>query len=282
MTKSIALFMTAILTLALGCGDDDSSDINNLTNNGNNASNANNLPNNANNANNGNNANNSNLEAQRTAEDLFTAVMNLTLTNILAGANAFEEDGTEGETPCAGAIGVQGYGTMNLDYADGSIFAEWQATASLDGCLAMESGSNPPIEFTGQDPSGDGTPDIYTIDGTIAAMTFDEDGFPPTTDEMFPFMPDYDPDAEPTCSNVVFDGVLLEAFAVAPDEEMFTNTEESYSEGGYTAGTITADCGGLTIQCDLNGGQVPLATLSLSAVTASKDRDSICAYTNTL
>jgi len=274
MGKNTAFLMAAILTLALGCGDDDSSNANNLTNNGNNANNANNVPNNANNAN-----NEGNLEAQQTANDLFSAVMNLKLVNIVAGATAFEEEGTEGEKPCNGAIGVQdGYGTMDLDYADGSTYAEWQATASLDGCLAMESGSNPPLEFAVEDPSGDGTPDVYTIDGTIAAMTFDEDGFPPVDQEMFPFTPGYDPDAEPTCSNVVLDGIVLEIFAVAPEDEMFTNTEEPYNAGGYTAGTITANCDGRTISCDLNGGAVPLATFSFDAVTASKDRDSICVF----
>lgn len=261
------LCIAALLT-SMACGDDDGSS---QSNNGVNNTNAQN-----NSQNNANAQNNADGAAQELGVDLFGAFMGLMLTNVLVQASQFEADETEGELPCTGL--AADYGTITLDFTDSSTRGAFEATGTLDGCLAMESGGEAPLEFAAEDPSGDGTVDIYRFDGTLAAMTFDEDGFAPVDDSSFPVTPDYDPTAEPTCSNVVFDGIVLEVPGASPDGMTVTNVDEAHNPGGYTEGFFTADCDGRALRCEVGGATNALATLNLDTIAAAKGRESICVF----
>lgn len=261
----------------MACGDDDgSSQSNNAVNN---ANAQNNTQNNAQNNADQDGANNDDAAAQELGGNVFGAFSTMVMTNVLAKAQQFESDGTEGELPCIGlAGGADGYGTITVEFTDTSTAGSFDVTGSLNGCLAMESGSNAPLEISGEDPSGDGVVDIYRIDGTLAAMTFDEDGSAPVDDSGFPPTPDYDPEAEPTCADIVFDGVVLEIPGASPDGMSLTNVEEPHNPGGYTEGFFTAECNGRAIRCEIGGATTALATLSLDTIAAAKGEESICVF----
>ena len=168
------------------------------------------------------------------------------------------------------------YGVMTTDFEEGSNGAELEVSVLFDGCLAIESGTNSGFTYQIQDLSDDGLSDVYRFNGSLSAMTFDDEGLPPYEGE-FPVTFTYDPMAEPTCTDITFNNVWMETLGL-DGNGMAVNQDAPMTEGGYSGGTITATCGGKTLVCELSQSAEPVGTFNLDTIASALMVDSICTY----
>jgi len=268
--------LVGCVALSAACGDDDSTTnnaannaANNTTNNSTNGT-ANNTTNNV--VNNGSNNADGSAEAQLLGADLFNAVYLAVQVNAQKNASEFATSGMEGLVDCTDLFTTTSYGQATFTFEAGSGPYMFAATVMMDGCLAVQSGTNAPFEFEQQDASGDDIADTTLMNGKLAAITFDEEGLPPA-------VADYDANAAPTCTDIVVSNIFLETIGLLPDGSGFSNETEPHNPNGkYTEGTLTANCGGKKLLCDLNGGTRAPVLINLDAVASSKGLDSICVF----
>lgn len=209
-------------------------------------------------------------QAQRLGSNLFHAVFQPLWFNALLKAPTLAAGGESATDDCIGWAGKPSaaYGEATFGFEEGGSTHTYAAAFDLTGCLALESGPHDAFSFKAEDLSGDGATETFVLDGRLAAVTFDKDGLAPAPDA-------YDPNAEPTCSDVFFDGVRLESPGFDA-ESNFANESTPHNPSGYTAGTLSALCGGLRLRCELTGGKTPVGLLNLDAVAASVGRASVC------
>lgn len=209
-------------------------------------------------------------QAQRLGANLFHAVFQTLWFNAIQKVPKLAAGGESSTEDCLGwAANPSGaYGEVTLGFEEGGSTHTYAAAFDLTGCLALESGTNEAFSFKAHDLSGDGTTETFVLDGRLAAVTFDEGGLAPAPEA-------YDADAEPTCTDVFFDGVHIESPGFDA-EGNFSNESTSHSPSGYTAGTLSALCGGFRLRCELAGGKTPVGLFNLDAVADSVGRGSVC------
>lgn len=209
-------------------------------------------------------------QAQRLGADLFNAVFQPLWFNAQLKAPELAAGGESSTEDCLGwaAKPSGAYGEATLGFEAGGSIHTYAAAFDLTGCVALESGLHDAFSFKAHDLSGDGTTETFVLDGRLAAVTFVEGGVAPAPET-------YDPEAEPTCSDVFFDGVLIETFGFDAEDNI-SNEPTPHSPSGYTAGTLSALCGGVRLRCELAGGKTPVGLFNLDAVADSVGRGSVC------